>query len=294
MNKNEFRLGLSTSGSLGIPKGIFEAYAEAGICAMEVCFDKDYYENISWKDICRKAKENGVELWSFHLPFQPYKKIDVSSTDSTIREYTVAYFSELIKQAAIADIKTIVIHSSGEHIEEEDRKARMNCAKKSLAELAEVAAQYGAVIAVENLPRTCLGRNSEEILELISADERLRVCFDTNHLLEQPIKEFIEKVNSKILTIHASDYDFKNERHWLPGDGKIDWPECIATLKNVGYTGPFMYELRLEPSGTIKRRMLTYHDFKVNHECLMKGEQPKAIGTPIEEKCTHWKEKKKG
>ena len=290
MNKDAFRLGLSTGSSLGVPEGIFEAYAEAGICAMEVSLDKDYYENIPWDDICRSAEENGVELWSLHLPFHPFEKIDVSSTDSAIREYTVAYFSDLIRQAAAADIKTIVIHPSGEPIAEEDRKARMDCAKKSLAKLAEVAAQCGAVIAVENLPRTCLGRDAEDILELISADERLRVCFDTNHLLSQPIKEFIEKVNSKIITIHVSDYDFKNERHWLPGDGKIDWPECVAALKSVGYEGPFMYELRLVPRDNIKRRVLTYHDFKENYECLMRGEQPAPIGTPVEEKCTHWKE----
>ena len=47
------------------------------------------------------------------------------------------------------------------------------------------AQQLGQVIAVEDLPRTCLGRESSEMLELISVNDKLRVCFDTNHLLQK-------------------------------------------------------------------------------------------------------------
>ena len=71
-------------------------------------------------------------------------------------------------------------------------------AKSKLKILAQKAEELGMILAVEDLPRTCLGRNSDEMLELLSADSRLRVCFDTNHLLGEPITDFIKKVNELI------------------------------------------------------------------------------------------------
>ena len=110
----------------------------------------------------------------------------------------------------------------------------MECAKRTLAALADFAAQFNAVIAVENLPRTCLGRDSKDILELLSAHDALRVCYDTNHLLGEDAVRFIEAVGDKIITTHVSDYDFLNERHWLPGEGKVNWQEILPAAENGG------------------------------------------------------------
>ena len=54
----------------------------------------------------------------------------------------------------------------------------------------------------------------------------------------------IVKLGRRILTVHISDYDFIDERHWLPGEGKNDWNAILAALQAVGYAGPFMYEVR--------------------------------------------------
>lgn len=136
----------------------------------------------------------------------------------------------------------------------------------------------GAVIAVEDLPRTCLGRNSEEILELISVHPALRVCFDTNHLLEEDIPTFVRNVGKKIITLHVSDYDFINERHWLPGEGDICWPEVLDALCKVDYAGPWLYEVGYKPPQTIERRQLTAVDFAHNANVLFAGDIPAAIG----------------
>ena len=98
----------------------------------------------------------------------------------------------------------------------------------SFSILADIAEKYDAVIAVENLPRTCLGRDSFDIKKILSYDDRLRVCFDTNHLLEQKNSDFVFDIGEKIITTHVSDYDLENERHWLPREGIIDWNELIG------------------------------------------------------------------
>lgn len=72
----------------------------------------------------------------------------------------------------------------------------------------------------------------------------MKICFDTNHLLSEDIVHFVEACGDRIATIHVSDYDRVDERHWLPGKGKIDWPALYGALMKAGYKGAFMYELK--------------------------------------------------
>ena len=79
------------------------------------------------------------------------------------------------------------------------------------------------------------------------------------------IKNLKLKVGDKIITLHVSDYDFMNERHWLPGEGQNDWQKIIKSLKEVGYTGVWMYEIRFTCPNTILRdRDLSCDDFVKN------------------------------
>jgi sugar phosphate isomerase/epimerase len=167
-------------------------------------------------------------------------------------------------------IKIFVIHSSGEPIENTGRADRIESAKKSLCELAEYAVIYNAVISVENLPRTCLGNNSSELHDIVSCDERLKICFDTNHLLSENHFDFLQAVSSKLITTHFSDYDFINERHWLPGEGDINWKTLMDTLDEVGYDGPVVYEMPMKASlkTIIRSRDLTPADIRLNHNEL--------------------------
>ncbi len=279
------KTGLSVNGvgKKSIDRESLAKMREAGIEAVEISLGLDATIALDYEKLRRDADAAGMELWSLHLPFMPFNEIDVSSTDAEIRRRTVDMLADMIRRATAIGIKRLVIHPSGEPIEEDDRSARLEAVKKSLVELCEIAAEGGAVLCVENLPRTCLGRNSSEILELISADPRLRVCFDTNHLLSEEITDFIYAVGNKISTIHVSDYDKLNERHWLPGEGCIYWQVLYHALLDVGYSGAWLYELHLEaPPSIIRPRDLTFSDFKKNAEEIFSGEKPTAIGAPAD------------
>ena len=273
----KMKLGCSCCGS-PINAELFAAYKNAGIYGMEISLGKNAVDLLDFSEAKRLADEYGIELWSLHLPFGPFETIDISLP--SLANSTVEYLCSLIDKATAIGIGVMVVHPSGEPIADEDRPARLECAKKSLYTLAEYARARGAVIAVEDLPRTCLGRNSSDILELISAHPDLRVCFDTNHLLSEDIHEFIMKVGSKIITTHVSDYDAINERHWLPGEGVIDWNQLKADLDAVGYDGYWLYEISLGGSSkTVDRdRCLTYNDFRINYEEIMAGKPITNIG----------------
>lgn len=235
-----YKIGLSTTGSKET-KELFESYKSAGVTYAEISSSKDETDKMDFAQIKKWADESGIEIWSLHLPFYPFKELDISNKE--LAKSTVEYLSAMIKRASDAGIKRFIIHASGEPIDEADRKERMECAKNSLFTLAELASSLGGTIFVEDLPRTCLGRCASDIKELLSAHSSLRACFDTNHLLNEDNIEFIKEIGSKIGTLHVSDYDFVNERHWMCGEGKNDWQGILRELKNVGYDGPWMYEI---------------------------------------------------
>jgi len=136
-----------------------------------------------------------------------------------------------------------VIHPSSEPISNDERPIRLENCISSLIILTEEVKKYNAQLVVEDLPRTCLGNCSEEILTIVKAvGNGLGVCFDSNHLLKETPENFAENVGNLITSVHISDYDGIDERHWLPGEGIINWNNVISTLAKNGYKGPFMYE----------------------------------------------------
>ena len=251
---NKWDIGASTCGREILTDSVFEEYKDAGIKYME--FSLKNIENYNDPDekteaiishdidkIKSSAIRNNVTIWSLHLPFGA-GYYDISCEDAEKRQNAVEKYSKLIEYASCINAKIAVLHPSFEPIEDSSREERLKLSTDSLYTLSKVAKKCGVRLAVENLPRTCLGRTSDEIMRLISADDSLGVCFDVNHLLLESHKDFVSAVGDKIITLHISDYDFLDERHWLLGKGKIDWKELIGLLKDAGYSGPFMNEVR--------------------------------------------------
>lgn len=285
MRATEWKCGLSINVK-NLNKEAFEGCARAGIDCVEVsCGHLNYDEKTDYNAVKAMAKDAGVELWSYHIPFAPFEQINIATLDGELRRKSVELAKISLDKAAFLETKVAVIHPSGEPNKDEDRPALIESAKECLAVLAEYANERGIVIAVEDLPRTCLGNCTSDILEMLKADDRLRVCFDTNHLLKEKNVDFIKACGSKIVTTHVSDYDFRNERHWLPYEGKNNWHCIVNALEEVGYSGPFLFELGLFPPESISRRELTYHDFYNCYKACTEKKPFDAIGVPNEELC---------
>ena len=260
----------------------FADYKKSGVQAIEISFGRKPDKSLNYAEIKRLSDTYGIELWSLHLPFSPFTELDLSRPE--LCDNTIEYFKSWIKEGSAIGIKRFVVHPSGEPVFNEMRAIQLECSKKSLCRLAEYAKAFDAVICVEDLPRSCIGRNSDEMLDLLSAHENLRSCFDTNHLLslEKP-HEYIRKIGNRIITLHISDYDFLDERHWLPGEGNIDWKELYQSLQEIGYNGVWMYELDIKsPNSIVRERELTRLDFVTNAQEIFQGEPLTVRGTRVE------------
>ena len=195
------------------------------------------------ENIRKLISQLGLKVWSCHLPYS--KTLDISLPDEEQRAESIAIQKRMIRLCGEKfHPQRLILHPSSEPIGDADRAGRLANARASIGELLPVAREIGAVLCIENLPRTCLGRVTSEMLYLLEPYPDLRVCFDTNHLLLETHEQYFRDLGDRIGTVHVSDYDRVDERHALPGDGVIDWPAFHYMLRSSGYDGIFMFEVK--------------------------------------------------
>ncbi|NLK08229.1 MAG: sugar phosphate isomerase/epimerase [Firmicutes bacterium] len=233
---HNWRLGISVSNP---SKDILKECSDVGFSCIEVIVkDFDYERAVQ---TAADAKAVCIDIWSLHLPFGT--EWDISAIDEQERLAVVQKLFDVIELTSPLKAKVAVIHGSYEPIEPKDRDVKIQACIKSLKALVEKCREHGLQLAIECLPRTCLGNSSMEILAIVEAVKGLSVCFDTNHLtIEEPV-DFVKKVGKYIITTHVSDYDKIDERHWLPGKGVNDWQGLLTGLKNTNYSGPILFEV---------------------------------------------------
>lgn len=245
----------------------FDNFKAAGIEYIEigsgVFRNKTDAECQDWvEDIRKKAEVSGIKVWSVHLPFS--RVYDISSDNDTNRINMIQECIRIMNLCEPLKVSKYVIHPSAEPIPDSIRSIRVQNSISSLRILSEEVKKVNGQLAVECLPRTCLGNTSDELLMIVnSVNNGLGICLDTNHLLKEKPEEFAAKAGSLIVTLHVSDYDGIDERHWLPGKGIINWTTVVGELAKSGYDGPFMFEAsRRKPAsdGTADPSKLTVEE----------------------------------
>ena len=223
-------------------KDIIQMYADCGVTSVEVALPFINYFAHDWKELGKFADGAGVELWSVHLPFGGENNM-FNIADKKFSADTVKADEKLICRAAEAGMRIAVIHPNTGDIPEDEREEQFETSVESLNKLADIGRREGIVIAAEVLPGKNIGWCIPEMKRLTDNVPGLKICMDVNHIIEYPIDDFTDAFSDKIATVHISDNDMVRERHWMPGDGKLDWEHIIYLLKSINYAGPFMYEL---------------------------------------------------
>lgn len=171
---------------------------------------------------------------------------DISLIDEDARRGGVRSVRHAVDMAADFAARFIVVHASAEPVEDDERDARLSQCRTSLEEIGQYAAEAGVGVAVELLPRTCLGRTADELLALVDGldSDVFGLCLDTNHNMDRPaeLPDVARRIGGRLWELHVSDYDGVDEKHWMPGQGVVDWPALIAALHEIGFDGPFNYE----------------------------------------------------
>lgn len=223
-------------------KALVPDYVKAGVDCVEaaVCWEWNVPKYTLHGEAMRRVigawQDGGVEVWSVHVPAG--RTIDLSRPEYAPAgiELTAGYM------AVCADmgVDRIVLHASSEPYRPWERAERIRVAQDSVRALYRKDVQ----IAVETLPRTCLCNTAEETVAFL---EPLRgiagCCVDVNHCQKVSPQDTIRAVGGRLITVHISDDDGVDERHWYPGEGVLNWAEILKALRAVDYRGCFLYEL---------------------------------------------------
>jgi sugar phosphate isomerase/epimerase len=190
---------------------------------------------------------SGVRAATVHAMFGGH--LDVSSFDDDIRSRGLGAYREVLDLAVEFEAQMIVVHPSAEPIADDERDQRLARAVDALASLTDNARELGVRIAVELLPRTCLGNTVDELQRIVADLDPavFGICLDVNHLMDRPhtLPDAVRQLGPQLITLHLSDYDGVDEKHWLPGAGVLDWAAFLQALRDIDYAGPFNYEAKI-------------------------------------------------
>lgn len=267
------RLGVSfTSISDRLDPELLARVARSSIATLELYapfFDAaDPQRGIDTVNAALRGTDTAVA--SVHAAFGEQR--DLSSPDSEVCERAVSELGECLDLARGLRVDLVVVHLSYEPIEDSERAERLQCVQRSLGTALPEYERAGVRLALELLPRTCLGNTVDELLDVVSDldSPNVGVCLDVNHLMDRydQISRDVRRLGPHLITLHLSDYDGVDEKHWMPGDGVIDWPAFLQALADIDYAGPFNYESK--PSGADPVARIA--DCEANFQRLVLGE----------------------
>ena len=274
-----FNYGLGTSLSslcnTLLERDLLKALRESKVQTFELnahMFDYDYDGAIR-QEFKTMLADTGKKVISFHVPFGRID--DLSDPDEATRKGAISRFRAHYPVIREFGCKFIVLHPSMEirtNVKAE-RDERINCLKKSLREVEGELKELGVQLALEFLPRLCIGNKLADMDQILEGMDLniFGVCFDVNHIMNQYplIPEITRKLGKRLFTTHISDYNGIDECHWLPGMGVIDWQGFVEALRDIDYRGPFNYEIKIQ-EGDCERRVRTLEENFARIQGLLK------------------------
>jgi len=225
-------------------------FRDYGISQVEISLNCEGYlrDEVRFRELAGAIRGAGLEVNSVHVPFYSQtmgKLFSLSDPDVASRQHALDWADRCLERLLALEGRFLVVHPSAEPIADEERPARVERCREGISYLLSQLPANGVRIAVECLPRTCLGHDSQELLDILAPlpAERLGICLDVNHAnLREDLLTATRRYGSRILTLHLSDNDGVDERHWLPLQGIIPWREWVPALLATGFAGPLLYE----------------------------------------------------
>lgn len=232
------------NGSMGFPEmeDLFEQAAQIGFDGVELDIRAEWREEPVMSaegraEIKRLSEEIGVEVPS--LCIGALWKYSPAATDRETLETSREIIGAAISAAADLGAGWILVPvtPSDEEISHEECQRRWIEEMQMAAPLARAA---GVVLCLENVGRGC-GKSAEDLLTLVEgiASPYVLTYYDVGNACAfgHDAVEEIRALAEVIGVVHIKDRDGD-----LLGEGIVDIPGCIDTLREVGYDGWLILE----------------------------------------------------
>lgn len=209
-------------------------YEERLRCIKEAGFDEVI---LSWEDeieprlipkedMVGMARDAGLEVTNFHAPYRGYN--DIWEKDAAGSRYFLDELCGFVEDCAHFDVPAIVVHTCDRELNDFNFENGL----RFFETLGKFGQDKGVDIAVENVSRQDLLYKLLDEIQL----PHFGICYDSSHDHMKPEwhGKILDRYGKRIKALHISDNDFKEDRHWIPGEGKIDFETLIPRLIGFG------------------------------------------------------------
>jgi len=227
-------------------KRTIERMKQTGVDGLELSGEPDQFNP---KEVRALLKENGRTCWGSVTLTLGERNLAAKSMAQ--REKTVEYMKRVVTLAKECEgqIISLVPITVGKVVADSTPEEEWKWLVEGVKEVYTHAEKAGIRIAIEPLNRFetyCINRGDQALALADAVGPNCGICLDLFHMNieEADIHEAFRKAKGRIHDVHIAD----NNR-FAPGQGTLDFPAIVKTIKEVGYTGA----LTLEFVATIDR-----------------------------------------
>ena len=195
----------------------------------------------SLNDLPGIVRDSGLEIDNIHVPFEDCNSF-WSEAEKDRQNILHKYFTWL-NDCATHNIPKMVMH-----LTEGPNPPKPNeSGIATIKHLVKAAEDRNVILAVENTQCT---QHLDFVFSRIDSPH-LAFCYDSSHDFLWGIQpgEILDKWAGRLATIHLSDNDGQEDRHWLPGTGIVNWQKIGLVFPIETYTGPFLLEVLPKQNG---------------------------------------------
>lgn len=199
------------------------------------------------------AEKIGVKFIQSHAPYNPKRSFKAFSLEEK------EHFREVLmrgqKISEICGVPNTVIHPLAKtDATMEDVDAHVHYNYEFYDEFLNACDNAGMYACFENLPLG-YGQFATQLLELMKAGNghNVAVCWDFGHgQLNYPKRTWSDAdqtsgillLKDRIRAVHVHDNLGKDDNHLLPFLGIIEWEKVLPVLREVGFTGDLVFEIK--------------------------------------------------
>jgi len=231
---------------------------------VELCLD-DEWEAIAYS-IRNESEKLGLPIVQSHLPYPTRRASkDAYGPEAELNDRFRELVRRCIRVSEICGVKWAVAHpvfdSEGLPHSFDDC---MKFNHKVYDEFVELAAKSGVGIAFENMCDNAPGARrfavtADELCAFVdsyNAPDQVGVCWDFGHANRTypgDQSAALRYLGKRLRATHVDDNVGKDDLHMAPYDGTVKWNNLMPILAEIGYEGPFIYEINVRATDPVIR-----------------------------------------
>lgn len=236
-NLNYYNLGIFSWFGFVMPlPQRLELIKKAGFDATTIWWEDEIGSpKIKKESMPKIVRESGLLLENIHLPYDDVD--DLWSESKTLRDKIIYQHIQWLNDCAQLGIPVMLMHIIDRKFPNEPNKWGI----QSIGQLLRIAEDLGVGIAIENTGS--VDYIDFVLRELVS--DHLVFCYDSSHdfLYSNDKAAILKNQGHRLKHLHLSDNDLEKDRHWLPGEGIIDWQQISKVFPRDTYRGNITLEV---------------------------------------------------